>query len=117
MRTGSAASLRTSAPRSSSWQASTSKCAWRDLCVEQRISGKPRDYWAVMETLTAFVRERTQRTEAERTARPREQRLNERAYELWDDPADLMAAVMNSGHWPARWKTMGSRRPPTSLRC
>ena len=51
----------------------------------ERISQEsPRDYWAVMETLTAFVRERTQRTEAERIARPREQRLNERAYELWE---------------------------------
>ena len=42
------------------------------------------DYWTVMENLTAFVRERTQRTEAERMARPREQRVREHAYRLWE---------------------------------
>src|SRR5215472_8488533 len=51
----------------------------------ERISQEsPRDYWTVMETLTAFVREGTQRTEAKRTARPLEQRLSERAYRLWE---------------------------------
>jgi len=32
-------------------------------------------YWAVTENLTAFVRERTQRTEAERSAKPLDQRI------------------------------------------
>ena len=37
----------------------------------ERISQEsPQDYWTVMENLTAFVRERTQRTEAERTVKP-----------------------------------------------
>jgi len=52
----------------------------------ERISQEsPRDYWTVMENLTAFVRERTQRTEAERTVRPRDQRLAEGAYSLWEN--------------------------------
>jgi uncharacterized protein YjbI with pentapeptide repeats len=51
----------------------------------ERISQEsPRDYWTVMENLTAFVRERTQRTEAERTAKPLDQRIAERAYLLWE---------------------------------
>ena len=44
--------------------------------------GEPDLYWAVMETLTAFVRERT-RPEAERLAKPREERIEEGAYLLW----------------------------------
>ena len=49
----------------------------------ERISQEsPRDYGTVMETLTAFVRERTQRTEAARMAKPLEQRLGDRAYRL-----------------------------------
>jgi hypothetical protein len=52
----------------------------------ERISQEsPRDYWTVMENLTAFVRERTRRTEAERTARPRDQRISERAYLRWEN--------------------------------
>jgi hypothetical protein len=41
------------------------------------------DYWTVMENLTAFVRERTRRTEAERTVQPFEQRVAQGAYFLW----------------------------------
>jgi hypothetical protein len=37
-----------------------------------------------MENLTAFVRERTRRTEAERTAKPLQERLQEHAYLLWE---------------------------------
>jgi hypothetical protein len=45
----------------------------------ERISKEsPEDYWTVMENLTAFVRERSQRTEAERT-----ERVTQRAYFLW----------------------------------
>jgi hypothetical protein len=51
----------------------------------ERISQEsPRDYWTVMETLTAFVRERTQRAEAERTAKPLEERRRELAHSLWE---------------------------------
>jgi Protein of unknown function (DUF2934) len=41
------------------------------------------DYWTVMETLTAFVRERSKRNEAERTSQDTEQRIARRAYGLW----------------------------------
>ena len=52
----------------------------------ERISQEStRDYWTVMENLTAFVRERTQRTEAERTARPIAERIAKRAYFRWED--------------------------------
>jgi uncharacterized protein YjbI with pentapeptide repeats len=53
----------------------------------ERISQEsPRDYWTVIENLTAFVRERTQRTEVERVARPvDQQRIAERAYLLWEN--------------------------------
>jgi uncharacterized protein YjbI with pentapeptide repeats len=51
----------------------------------ERISQEsPQDYWTVMENLTAFVRERTQRTEAERTAKPLDQRIAAIAYSLWE---------------------------------
>ncbi len=42
------------------------------------------DYWTVMETLTAFVRERSQRNERERTAIGLEERISKRAYFLWE---------------------------------
>ncbi|HZC95267.1 MAG TPA: pentapeptide repeat-containing protein [Bradyrhizobium sp.] len=51
----------------------------------ERISQESaRDYWTVMENLTAFVRERTQHTEAERTAKL-DQRVAEHAYFLWEN--------------------------------
>jgi hypothetical protein len=63
--------------------------------IEERLGGiytleriskeSPDDYWTVMETLTAFVRERTRRTEAERTSVPFEKRIAERAYFLWEN--------------------------------
>jgi hypothetical protein len=52
----------------------------------ERISKEsPNDYWTVMESLTAFVRERSRRTEAERASQDFEQRIRERAYFLWLD--------------------------------
>jgi hypothetical protein len=52
----------------------------------EQISRESRDdYWTVMETLTAFVRERTHRTEKERNSTPLEQRVAERAYFLWEN--------------------------------
>lgn len=50
----------------------------------ERISKEsPDDYWTVMENLTAFVRERSRRNEAERTSQDFEQRVQRRAYSLW----------------------------------
>jgi len=50
----------------------------------ERISKEsPDDYWTVMENLTAFVRERSRRNEAERTSQDFEQRISRRAYFLW----------------------------------
>jgi uncharacterized protein YjbI with pentapeptide repeats len=50
----------------------------------ERISQEsPQDHWTVMETLTAFVRERTQRAEAEQPLKPLVQRTRGRAYFLW----------------------------------
>ncbi len=50
----------------------------------ERISKESSDdYWTVMENLTAFVRERTQRTERERKAEPPEKRIELRAYFHW----------------------------------
>ena len=50
----------------------------------ERISKEsPEDYWTVMENLTAFVRERSRRNEAERTSLDLEQRVSRRAYFLW----------------------------------
>ncbi len=43
------------------------------------------DYWTAMETSTAFVRERSQRNERERTAVDLEERISKRAYFLWEE--------------------------------
>jgi uncharacterized protein YjbI with pentapeptide repeats len=52
----------------------------------ERISKEsPDDYWTVMENLTAFVRERSRRNEAERTSQDLEQRVSRRAYFLWQE--------------------------------
>jgi hypothetical protein len=70
----------------------------------ERISQEsPQDHWAVMENLTAFVRERTLRTEAERTAKPRDQRIAEQAYLLWEKAGALRDAVRNFGERPSGW--------------
>ena len=46
----------------------------------ERISKEsPDDYWTVMENLTAFVRERTQRTEADAACKPLNQRIEGRS--------------------------------------
>jgi uncharacterized protein YjbI with pentapeptide repeats len=51
----------------------------------ERISQEsPKDYWTVMENLTAFIREQT-RPEAERLRKPLDQRLVECAYSLWEN--------------------------------
>lgn len=51
--------------------------------LEQISKESPSRYWTVMETLTAFVRERSRQTEAERSSQPFEQRVSQRAYFLW----------------------------------
>jgi hypothetical protein len=58
--------------------------------LEERLGGiytlesisreSPADYWTVMETLTAFVRERSRRNERERTTIGLEERISKRAY-------------------------------------
>jgi len=56
----------------------------------ERISKEsPDDYWTVMENLAAFVRERSRRNEAERTALDLEQRVSRRAYFLWREAGRL----------------------------
>jgi hypothetical protein len=51
----------------------------------ERISQESsQDYWTVMESLAAFVREQTQRTEAKRTAKPLEERIRAIAHSLWE---------------------------------
>jgi uncharacterized protein YjbI with pentapeptide repeats len=65
----------------------------------ERISQEsPQDYWTVMENLTAFVRERTQRTDAQRTVKPLEQLIAERAYLLWE------SAGRPEGHSEEFWR-------------
>jgi hypothetical protein len=52
----------------------------------ERISKEsPDDYCTVMENLAAFVRERSRRNEAERTALNLEQRVSRRAYFMWQE--------------------------------
>ena len=52
----------------------------------ERISKEsPDDYGTAMENLTAFVRERSQRNERERTAIGLEERISKRAYFLWEE--------------------------------
>jgi hypothetical protein len=52
----------------------------------ERISQESsQDYWTVMESLTAFVRERTRQIEAQRTATPREERIKASASSLGEN--------------------------------
>ena len=52
----------------------------------ERISEESdKDYWTIMETLTAFVRERTRKIEADRLAKPSTERIAERAYVHWEN--------------------------------
>ena len=65
----------------------------------ERISKEsPDDYWTVMENLTAFVRERSRRNEAEWASQDVKQRVSRRAYLLWQ------AAGRPQGHeWAERF--------------
>jgi hypothetical protein len=52
----------------------------------ERISEESdKDYWTIMETLTAFVRERTRKMEADRLAKSSTERIAERAYVHWEN--------------------------------
>jgi uncharacterized protein YjbI with pentapeptide repeats len=53
--------------------------------LEQISQESQSRYWPVMETLTAFVRERSQRNERERTAISLQERISKRAYFLWEE--------------------------------
>ena len=71
----------------------------------ERISKEsPDDYWTVMENLTAFVRERSRRNEAERTSQDLEQRVSRRAYFLW------LEAGRPDGRAEDFWATPSSRK-------
>jgi hypothetical protein len=54
-----------------------------DQLASDKLEARRDDYWTVMENLTAFVRERTRRTEAERP-----QRTALSAYFLWKDAGE-----------------------------
>ena len=56
-----------------------------DRTAKEGSGPAPDLYWTVLENLTAFVRERTQRTEVERALKPPGKRIAERAYSLWEN--------------------------------
>lgn len=73
----------------------------------ERISKEsPDDYWTVMETLTAFVRERASWRE---TAR----RVSERAYFLWRDAGRPNGRA--DEHWREAVKTTEPTQPPADI--
>jgi Protein of unknown function (DUF2934)/Pentapeptide repeats (8 copies) len=63
------------------------------------------DYWTVMENLTAFVRERTQRTAAD-SSRRRTQRIEGRAHGLWEK------AGRPEGRSDEFWREAVEQEPP-----
>jgi hypothetical protein len=72
----------------------------------ERISKEsPDDYWTVMENLTAFVRERTQRTAANPEQR-RTQRIEGRAFGLWEE------AGRPEGRSDEFWREAEKKEPP-----
>jgi hypothetical protein len=72
----------------------------------ERISQEsPQDHWTVMENLTAFVRERTQRTAANPETR-RVQRIEGRAYGLWEN------AGRPDGRSEEFWRDAVEQEPP-----
>ena len=79
----------------------------------ERISKEsPDDYWPVMETLTAFVREHSTRNEPDRKAQDVGQRVSQRAYFLW-----LEAGCPDGGaeeHWAEAVKQDELGKPPTA---
>ena len=74
----------------------------------ERISHEsPQDYWTVMETLTAFVRERTRRE------RPLERRKAERAHRLWEDAGKPEGRSEEFWRTAVRLETFG--KPATDI--
>jgi uncharacterized protein YjbI with pentapeptide repeats len=72
----------------------------------ERISQEsPADYWTVMENLTAFVREGTQRTAAN-SGKRRDQRIAGRAYGLWE------IAGRPEGRDEEFWRVAVEQEPP-----
>ena len=90
--------------------------------IEERLGGiytlesiskeSPDDYWTVMETLTAFVRERSQRNERERTSVGLEERVAKRAYFLWLE-ADRPDGK-HEEHWAEALKREKLGEPPAT---
>jgi hypothetical protein len=77
----------------------------------ERISQEsPDDYWTVMENLTAFVRERSLRNEAERL-QDFEQRVSRRAYFLWQRTGRPSGRAEGVGAEAVRRDEIGE--PPT----
>jgi hypothetical protein len=80
----------------------------------ERISKESEDdYWTVMENLTAFVRERTVRTEAERTPQNIQQRVSERAYFLWLEAGRPEECAED--FWAEAVKLESEENPPTDI--
>ena len=63
-----------------------------------------------MENLTAFVRERSRRNEAERTSQDLEQRVSRRAYFLWRRLAGQTGGLKTFGRRPPGGKNLENRR-------
>ena len=79
----------------------------------ERISKEsPDDYWTVMENLTAFVRERSRRNEAERISQDLEQRISRRAYFLWAEVGRPDGWAEFFGLRPPNRKNLENRRQP-----
>lgn len=70
------------------------------------------DYWTVMENLTAFVRERSRRNEADRTSQDFEQRISKRAYFLWlPETCDANRSMNARGAHAVDWLVIGQVVP------
>ena len=88
----------------------------------ERISKEsPDDYWTVMENLSAFVRKRSRRNEAERTSQNLEQRISRRAYFLWQEAGRPDGRADDFGRPPPRNRlsasvTAGRNAGPMRLR-
>jgi uncharacterized protein YjbI with pentapeptide repeats len=92
--------------------------------IEERLGGvytlerisreSPGDHWTVMESLTAFVRERSLRIEAERTSQPFEQRVSRRAYFLWLESGQPEGTADNLWAEAVEQEKLGEP-PPTDI--
>jgi uncharacterized protein YjbI with pentapeptide repeats len=87
--------------------------------LEERLGGiyalegiskeSPADYWTVMETLTAFVRERSRRNETERLQNF-DQRVSRRAFSMWQRAGQPDGQAER--HWAEAVKQEDTGEPP-----